>query len=274
MSTASLNSIIYKKDGTPLIISGPCSAETEAQVIGTAIGLKEIGGVDILRAGIWKPRTRPGSFEGVGAVGLPWLQEAKKITGLPIAIEVANAKQVELANKFGIDILWIGARTTANPFSVQEIADALKGVNIPVFIKNPTNPDVELWMGALERLTNAGLKQLGLIHRGFSTYKVGKFRNEPIWQLAMEMKNRNPDLLMINDPSHISGSRDLLFEVVQNAIELSYDGFMIESHIDPVNAWSDANQQITPKVLAEIVSKIRRSGNKESSGEYPKEKFL
>ncbi len=240
----------------PLIISGPCSAETEEQVIQTATRLAATGKVDILRAGIWKPRTRPGSFEGIGTKGLPWLQKAKALTGLPTAIEVATGKQVEDALHFDVDVLWVGARTTVNPFSVQEVADALRGVDVPVLIKNPINPDLELWTGAVERVAKAGIKQIGLIHRGFSSYGNTEYRNAPMWHLAIEMKRRNPELLFINDPSHICGRRDILLEVAQKAIDLDYDGVMIESHIDPDNAWSDAKQQITPEQLALLLDEI------------------
>jgi chorismate mutase len=240
----------------PLIISGPCSAETEEQVVQTALRLKQTGKVDVLRAGIWKPRTRPGNFEGVGSVGLPWLQKAKQLTGLPFAVEVATAKQLEEALKHDTDIVWIGARTTANPFSVQEVADALKGVDIPVLIKNPVNPDMELWTGALERVVKAGVKNIALIHRGFSSYGDSEFRNAPMWQLAIEMKRRFPELPFIIDPSHICGNRHMLQEITQNAIDLDYDGVIIESHIDPDNAWSDANQQITPERLKELLEDI------------------
>jgi chorismate mutase len=241
----------------PLIISGPCSAETEEQVIETATRLKATGKVDVLRAGIWKPRTRPGSFEGVGTKGLNWLAQAKKITGLPVAIEVATGKQVEDALHFDVDILWIGARTTVNPFSVQEVADALRGANVPVLIKNPINPDLELWIGAVERVSKAGIKNIGLIHRGFSSYGNTEYRNAPMWHLAIEMKRRNPTMMIINDPSHISGNRTLLQSVAQKAIDLDYDGVMIESHIDPDKAWSDAKQQVTPERLAEILDGIK-----------------
>ena len=241
----------------PLIISGPCSAETEEQVLETAQRLKATGKVDMLRAGIWKPRTRPGSFEGIGTKGLPWMQRARKETGLPITVEVATAKQVEDALHFDVDVLWIGARTTVNPFSVQEVADALRGVNVPVLIKNPINPDLELWIGAVERVAKAGIKQIGLIHRGFSSYGNSEYRNAPMWHLAIEMKRRNPELLMINDPSHICGRRDILQSVAQKAIDLDFDGLIIESHIDPDNAWSDAKQQITPEVLSEMLGSIR-----------------
>jgi chorismate mutase len=252
----------------PLIISGPCSAETEAQVVETAVRLHKTGKVDMLRAGIWKPRTRPGSFEGVGTKGLPWLQKAKQLTGMPVTVEVATGKQVEDALHFDVDVLWIGARTTVNPFSVQDVADALRGVDIPVLIKNPINPDLELWTGAVERVAKAGIKQLGLIHRGFSSYGNTEYRNAPMWHLAIEMKRRNPGLMMINDPSHICGRRDILQEVAQKAIDLDYDGLIIESHIDPDNAWSDAKQQITPEVLGEILSSIRWRKEDIPSEEY------
>ncbi len=245
---------LWKK--RPLIISGPCSAETEDQVLETATRLAKTGRVDILRAGIWKPRTRPGMFEGIGAKGLPWLQHAKKITGLPTTVEVATGKQVEDALTFDVDILWIGARTTVNPFSVQEVADALRGVDVPVLIKNPINPDLELWTGAVERVAKAGIKQIGLIHRGFSSYGNTEYRNAPMWHLAIEMKRRNPEMMIINDPSHISGRRDILLDVAQKAIDLDFDGLMIESHIDPDNAWSDAKQQVTPERLGEILDSI------------------
>jgi chorismate mutase len=248
-------SALFKK--TPLIISGPCSAETEDQVMTTARGLANTGKVDIMRAGIWKPRTRPGSFEGIGTKGLPWLQQAKKETGIPLAVEVATAKQVEDALHFDVDVLWVGARTTVNPFSVQEIADALRGVKVPVLIKNPLNPDLELWVGGMERIAKAGIEDLGLIHRGFSSYGNTDFRNAPMWHLAIEMKRRFPNVPMINDPSHICGRRDILQSVAQQAIDLDFDGLIIESHMDPDNAWSDAKQQITPEVLKQMLENIR-----------------
>jgi chorismate mutase len=241
----------------PLIISGPCSAETEEQVLQTAQRLAATGKVDMLRAGIWKPRTKPGMFEGIGAKGLPWLQQAKKLTGLPTTVEVATGKQVQDALTFDVDVLWIGARTTVNPFSVQEVADALRGVDVPVLIKNPINPDLELWSGAVERVARVGIKKIGLIHRGFSSYGNTEFRNAPMWHLAIEMKRRSPELLLINDPSHICGRRDILMNVAQKAIDLDFDGLMIESHIDPDNAWSDAKQQVTPERLAEMISAIK-----------------
>jgi chorismate mutase len=243
-------------DKKPLIISGPCSAETEEQTLATALALAKTGKVDVLRAGIWKPRTRPGSFEGIGAKGLPWLQKARELTGMPTTVEVATAKQVEDALHFGVDILWIGARTTVNPFSVQDVADALKGVKIPVLIKNPINPDLELWIGAVERIAKAGIEKIGLIHRGFSSYGNTEYRNAPMWHLAIELKRRHPELPMICDPSHISGRRDILQAVAQEAIDLDYDGLMLETHVDPDNAWSDAKQQITPEKFGEMLDNI------------------
>ena len=252
----------------PLIISGPCSAETEEQVIATALQLAQTKKVDVLRAGIWKPRTRPGSFEGIGTKGLPWLQRAKKETGLLTAVEVATAKQVQDALHFDVDILWIGARTTVNPFSVQEIADALRGIDVPVLIKNPITPDIELWIGAVERVTKAGVKNVGLIHRGFGSYGNTEYRNAPMWHLAIEMKRRNPTIMMINDPSHICGNRTNLLAVAQKAIDLDYDGLIIESHMDPDNAWSDAKQQVTPQRLGEILSEIIWRKEDVNSEEY------
>jgi chorismate mutase len=252
----------------PLIISGPCSAETEEQVVETAVRLRKTDKVDIMRAGIWKPRTRPGSFEGIGTKGLPWLQQARKLTGIPLAVEVATAKQVEDALHFDIDVLWIGARSTVNPFSVQEIADALRGVDVPVLIKNPINPDLELWIGAVERIAKAGIRQIGLIHRGFSSYGNTEYRNAPMWHLAIEMKRRHPGMLFINDPSHICGRRDILQDVAQKAIDLDFDGLIIESHIDPDRAWSDAKQQITPEKLSELLDGIRWRKEDIASEEY------
>lgn len=252
----------------PLVISGPCSAETEEQLVATAQQLAATGKVDILRAGIWKPRTKPGMFEGIGAKGLPWLQKAKELTGLPTAAEVATAKQVEDALTFDVDVLWIGARTTVNPFSVQEIADALRGVDVPVLIKNPINPDLELWGGAVERVARAGIKQIGLIHRGFSSYGNTEYRNAPMWHLAIEMKRRNPGMLIVNDPSHICGRRDILQETAQRAIDLDFDGVMIESHIDPDKAWSDAKQQVTPERLGEMIRSIIWRKEDVASEEY------
>jgi chorismate mutase len=234
----------------PLIISGPCSAETELQVLQTAKDLATTAKIDVLRAGIWKPRTKPGLFEGIGEVGLEWLTTAKKETGLPTTIEVATAQHVEQALKHNVDILWIGARTTVNPFSVQEVADALKGVDIPVLVKNPINPDLELWSGALERLQKVGMQDIGMIHRGFSSYGNTEYRNAPMWHLPIEMKRRFPEMLLICDPSHICGNRHMLQMVAQKSIDLDFGGLIIESHIDPDKAWSDAKQQITPQVLS------------------------
>ncbi len=240
----------------PLIISGPCSAETEEQVVETATQLAKTGKVDLLRAGIWKPRTKPGMFEGNGIVGLPWLAKAKKITGMPITVEVATAKHVDDALKFDVDMLWIGARSTVNPFSVQEIADALRGVDVPVLIKNPIHPDLELWSGAIERLQKVGVMQVGMIHRGFSSYGNTEFRNAPMWHLPIEMKRRYQGMPMICDPSHICGNRSLLQSIAQKSIDLDFDGLMIESHIDPDNAWSDAKQQVTPERLLELLNDL------------------
>jgi len=240
----------------PLIISGPCSAETEEQLVATAHLLAATGKVSVFRAGIWKPRTRPGEFEGIGSIGLEWLKRAKEETGLLTAVEVATAKHVEEALAAGVDILWVGARSTANPFTVQEIADALKGVDIPVLVKNPINPDLALWIGALERINNAGITKIGAIHRGFSSYEKTSFRNEPMWDLAIQLKTIAPDLPIINDPSHICGNRELIPYISQKALDLDMQGLMIESHIDPSAAWTDAKQQVTPAALAELVDRL------------------
>ena len=240
----------------PVIISGPCSAETEEQVIDTALQLGATGKIDILRTGIWKPRTKPGMFDGVGTKGLQWLLNAKKITGLLTTVEVATAKHIEEALQFEVDILWIGARTTVNPFSVQEIAEALGGIDIPVFIKNPINPDLDLWSGAIERLQKSGIENIGMIHRGFSSYGNTEYRNAPMWHLPIEMKRRYPGMLMLCDPSHICGNRMLLQQVSQKSIDLGFNGLMIESHIDPDNAWSDAKQQVTPERLNEMLESL------------------
>ncbi len=239
----------------PLIISGPCSAENEKQVIETARQLSN-NGIKIFRAGLWKPRTRPNVFDGVGSKGLPWLKQVKKNFGMLTTVEVANVKHVYEALKAGIDILWIGARTSANPFAVQDIADSLKGVDIPVMIKNPVNPDVELWIGAIERIYNAGIKKILAVHRGFSTYGKSLYRNNPQWQIPIELKRRIPDLLIITDPSHICGSRELLFEISQKAMDLNFDGLMIETHINPEKALSDAEQQITPEELKKLCNNL------------------
>lgn len=240
----------------PLVIAGPCSAETEDQVLKIANQLKDTD-VSAFRAGIWKPRTKPGMFEGVGAIGLKWLQKVKNETGLLISTEVANSTHVKLALEHDIDILWIGARSTVSPFIVQEIADALKGTEKVVLVKNPVNPDLSLWLGGIERLHSSNIKNLGLIHRGFSTYEKSKYRNIPEWQIPVEVMNRFPDLPMICDPSHISGNRNLIFDVSQTALDLNYDGLMIETHCDPDGAWSDANQQVTPKRLVEIMKDLK-----------------
>jgi len=240
----------------PLVIAGPCSAETEEQVLKIAHELKN-SDVSIFRAGIWKPRTRPGGFEGVGAIGLKWLQKAKAETGLLMATEVANATHVKLALEHDIDVLWIGARTTVNPFAVQEIADALIGTDKIVLVKNPVNPDLALWIGGVERLCNAGITKLGVIHRGFSSYEKTKYRNIPEWQLPIELQSRFPNLPLICDPSHITGQRNMIQEVSQQALDLNYDGLIIETHIDPENAWSDAAQQVTPTVLKQIFEDLK-----------------
>ncbi len=240
----------------PLLISGPCSAESEEQVMETARRLAKQGNIHLLRAGIWKPRTRPNCFEGIGSIGLKWLKQAGKEVGLPVTVEVANVKHVYEALRMGIDILWIGARTTVNPFAVQEIADALRGVDIPVFVKNPVNPDLPLWIGALERLNQAGIKRLGAIHRGFSTHGESKYRNNPHWEIPIELMRRHPELAMVCDPSHICGRRDLLQAVAQKAMDLNFDGLMLESHINPSKALSDAKQQVTPERYGEIINSL------------------
>ncbi len=237
----------------PLVIAGPCSAETEEQVMTTARQLADKG-IKIYRAGIWKPRTKPGGFEGVGVEGLSWLKQVKKETGMLVATEVATEKHVYECLKADIDILWIGARTTANPFAMQEIADALKGVDIPVFVKNPVNPDLELWIGALERINNAGLKRLAAIHRGFSTYDKKIYRNLPQWHIPIELRRRIPNLPILCDPSHIGGKRELIAPLCQQAMDLGFDGLIVESHCNPDKAWSDAAQQVTPDVLDYILN--------------------
>ncbi|MCB0479294.1 MAG: bifunctional 3-deoxy-7-phosphoheptulonate synthase/chorismate mutase type II [Crocinitomicaceae bacterium] len=239
----------------PVVIAGPCSAESEEQVLDIAKQLKDQN-IEIYRAGIWKPRTRPNSFEGVGSVGLDWLKLVKQEYGLKITTEVANVKHVYEALKAGVDILWIGARTTVNPFAIQEIADALKGVDIPVLVKNPINPDVDLWQGAIERIAGAGIDKIGAIHRGFSSFDKSKYRNIPKWELPIELRRRMPEIPMICDPSHISGRRDLIEAVSQKSLDLNYDGLMIETHNNPDEAWSDAKQQVSPSQLKEILSNL------------------
>ncbi len=239
----------------PVIIAGPCSAESEEQVMESARKLSAMG-VKIFRAGIWKPRTRPSAFEGVGSTGLPWLKRVKEETGMLTATEVANVKHVYEALKYGVDIIWIGARTSANPFAVQEIADTLKGVDIPVMVKNPVNPDVELWIGAIERLYGAGIKRIVAIHRGFSVFAKSNYRNHPYWQIPIELKRRIPNLPVITDPSHICGNREGLLEISQKAMDLNFDGFIIESHPNPDKAWSDPKQQLVPEDLKIMLDKI------------------
>lgn len=239
----------------PLILAGPCSAESEEQVMTTARQLSQQG-IKIYRAGIWKPRTRPNAFEGVGSVGLPWLKKVKEQLGMYTAVEVANVKHVYEALKYGVDILWIGARTTANPFAVQEIADTIKGMDLIVLVKNPVNPDLDLWIGALERLNDAGIRKLAAIHRGFSTYDKSVYRNDPHWQIPIELRRRVPDLPIITDPSHIGGKRELIYDISQRAMDLNFDGLIIESHCNPDAAWSDAKQQVTPDALKCILDKL------------------
>ena len=240
----------------PFLIAGPCSAESEEQLVSTAKRIAEMGSVNLIRAGIWKPRTRPNSFEGLGEVALPWLVTAGKETGIPTTTEVANAKHVETALKYGVDVLWIGARTTVNPFTVQEIAEALRGVDISVMIKNPVNPDLSLWLGAFERFENVGVTDLAGIHRGFSVYDHPKYRNVPNWEIPIALKEHRPDTPMICDPSHIAGKRDLLFEVSQKAMDLNFEGLMIETHPTPDEAWSDPAQQVTPDGLKYIIRNL------------------
>ena len=241
----------------PFVIAGPCSAETEEQVLATARELAAQGKTDLFRAGIWKPRTRPNSFEGVGTEGLGWLRKVKDETGLKTTTEVANKLHVYEALKYGVDVLWIGARTTVNPFSVQEIADALEGVDIPVIVKNPINPDIGLWRGAVERLQKAGITRLAGLHRGFSSFGDSDYRNPPRWQMAIEFKRMMPDLPLFVDPSHICGRRDTLATVAQQALDLNYDGMMLEVHPNPDEAWSDAKQQITPSQFGTLVDDLK-----------------
>ncbi|MDE6336396.1 MAG: bifunctional 3-deoxy-7-phosphoheptulonate synthase/chorismate mutase type II [Muribaculaceae bacterium] len=243
--------------GSPLIMAGPCSAETEEQVLSTARQLA-LGGVKIFRAGIWKPRTKPGGFEGIGKEGLQWLKRVQEETGMLVATEVAMRRHVEEALEAGVDILWIGARTSANPFAMQEIADAIKdaGVDIPVLVKNPVNPDLELWIGALERLYNAGVRRLGAIHRGFSFYGKSIYRNPPQWHIPIELHRRIPELPIIVDPSHMGGKRELIGPLAQQALDMKFSGLMIESHCNPDEAWSDKNQQLTPDILRIVLGSL------------------
>ncbi len=237
----------------PFVMAGPCSAESEEQVMRTARELAA-NGCRIFRAGVWKPRTKPGGFEGNGELALPWLEQVKAETGMLTATEVATPEHVEQALKHGVDVLWVGARTTANPFAVQALADSLKGTDIPVFVKNPVNPDLELWIGALERLNQAGLQRIGAIHRGFSSYDKKLYRNLPMWQIPIELRRRYPQLPLVCDPSHISGRRDLIAPLCQQAMDLGFDGLIVEAHCNPDSAWSDAKQQVTPEVLDYILS--------------------
>ncbi len=249
----------------PLVIAGPCSAETEEQLVDTAKQLQKTD-TTVLRAGIWKPRTRPGNFEGVGALGLKWLQTAKEETGMLTATEVANPNHVQLALEHDVDILWIGARTTVSPFIVQEIAESLRGTDKIVLVKNPVNPDLPLWLGAIERLHTCNISKLGAIHRGFSTYEKTTYRNNPEWQIPIELQNKFPDLPLLCDPSHIAGNRELIFDLCQTALDLNFDGLMIETHRDPDKAWSDAKQQITPETLHQytVDLKIRQATDTET----------
>ncbi len=239
----------------PIVIAGPCSAETEEQVMTTARQLAGKG-CHIFRAGVWKPRTKPGGFEGNGEKALPWMKQVKNETGMLTATEVATPEHVELALKYGIDVLWVGARTSANPFAMQSLADSLQGVDVPVLVKNPVNPDLELWIGALERINGAGIKRLGAIHRGFSSYEKKLYRNMPMWQIAIELHRRIPNLPILNDPSHIGGRRDLIAPLCQQAMDLGMDGLIVESHCSPDEAWSDAKQQVTPDILDYILSML------------------
>ena len=264
----------FKPGSGPYIIAGPCSAETREQVLATAAALKELN-INLFRAGVWKPRTRPGSFEGNGVEALGWLKEAKELYGLPITIEVAEPEHVELALKYGMNALWIGARTTVNPFQVQHIADALKGVDIPVLVKNPVNPDVSLWQGAIERLERVGIKDIAAIHRGFSTYSASSpYRNPPNWPIPIELKRRRPELPIICDPSHITGNRSIVADVVQKAMDMGFEGLMIETHLHPEEAWSDAEQQITPQALKEILARIVVRTAKADSGNSVELEYL
>jgi chorismate mutase len=240
-------------DERPVVIAGPCSAETEAQVLKTAQSLAAKG-IKIFRAGIWKPRTKPGGFEGVGSIGLAWLKRVKEETGMYVATEVATRNHVFEALKAGVDLLWIGARSSANPFMMQELAEALKGTDLPVLVKNPVNPDLELWIGAIQRLYGAGVRRLGVIHRGFSSYDKKIYRNLPLWHIPIELHRRHPELPIFCDPSHIGGRRELIAPLCQQAMELSFNGLIVESHCNPDEAWSDASQQITPDVLDYVLN--------------------
>jgi 3-deoxy-D-arabino-heptulosonate 7-phosphate (DAHP) synthase len=270
METKRFDGIVPPKEwllgiNEPLIIAGPCSAETEEQVMTTAKQLKVDGRVQIFRAGIWKPRTQPNSFEGVGSIGLKWLQRVKRETGLAVATEIGSAKHASEAIKYGIDILWIGARTTSNPFAIQEIAESIRGVDIPVLVKNPLSPDLDLWLGAIERLHAVGIRKLGAIHRGFFTWEKTELRNQPSWHIPLEIMRKYPSLPLICDPSHISGKRELVPGIAQRAFDLRMHGLMVETHINPEAAWSDARQQLTPASLDEMLSKLIQSDEMEPS---------
>lgn len=264
---------IFEKTKRPIIAAGPCSAESEEQVMTIARELSGRG-VTFFRSGIWKPRTKPGCFEGVGNKGLEWLKHVRDEFSIPVATEVATPAHVEQCLHAGIDVLWVGARTTTNPFAVQEIADALRGVDIPVLVKNPVNPDLELWIGALERLNNAGVVRLGTIHRGFSSYAEKIFRNSPQWQLPLELKRRLPEIPMLCDPSHIAGKRELLFGISQEAMDLNFDGLMIEVHCCPECALSDSRQQIVPGELSVILDKLVHRTSKECGNEISRYRTL
>ncbi len=251
-------------DSRPLVIAGPCSAETEEQVMETAKALANKG-IKIFRAGVWKPRTKPGGFEGMGEEALPWLQRVKQETGMLIGTEVATPKHVEAALNAGLDMLWVGARTSANPFAVQELADSLKGVDIPVFVKNPVNPDIELWVGALERINGAGITRLAAIHRGFSSIDQKLYRNAPMWHIPIELHRRYPNLPIVCDPSHIGGRRDLIAPLAQQAMDMGFEGLIVESHCNPDCAWSDAKQQVMPDVLNFILDRLVVRNTKEST---------
>ena len=243
------------EDKRPIVIAGPCSAETEEQVMNTATQLAKKG-IKILRAGIWKPRTKPGGFEGVGEVGLPWLSRGQKVLGMLVSTEVATPRHVEACMEAGVDILWVGARTVANPFAMQELADAMKGLDVPVLVKNPVNPDLELWIGGLQRINGAGITRLGVIHRGFSSYDKRLYRNLPMWHIPIELRRRIPNLPIFGDPSHIGGARELIAPLCQQALDLGFEGLLVESHCNPDCAWSDAKQQVTPDVLDFILDKL------------------
>lgn len=250
----------------PFVIAGPCSAETEEQVMSTARQLASLG-CNVYRAGVWKPRTKPGGFEGHGEKALPWLKRVKEETGMSVATEVATPEHVELVLEYGVDIIWIGARTSANPFAMQALADSLSGVDIPVLVKNPINPDLELWIGAMERLNQAGIKRLAAIHRGFSSYDNKIYRNAPMWQIPIELRRRIPELPIICDPSHIGGRRNLIAPLSQQAMDLGFDGLIVETHCSPNEAWSDAAQQVTPDGLYNILSQLTiRDGHIDMEG--------